>query len=243
MANLSEHTRKQQVELYLRTRLNQWVDGTELANERVGGSEGQRRLRELRKDLAASTYDIEMRSHPDPDKDIFQYRMTQRSVPRPPYTPPVPASPMQAANRVVSERPPEGLNAPARRGYTTDHGHVEYDPTTDTYVAVYTGPPAGETPPVAEGQLEIGVPTEDGLKFTVMPEKLDFETQRPCPKCHGLHRAINEVDPVTKKTVKELNGKTGKLVNKTIGYEPFTRNPNKPSEECPRCNGFGLIPA
>ena len=88
----------------------------------------------------------------------------------------------------------------------------------------------------------MNVPTDDGLKFTTMPAKLDFGKTRPCPKCHGIHRAIHEIDPATKKTVK-VAGPTGKLINKTIGYESFTRNPSKPSEECPRCNGFGLIPA
>lgn len=252
MANLSEHTRKEQVHNYLRVRLNQWVDGPNLANEQVGGSEGLKRLRELRAELSGSSYDIEMRSHPEPDRDIFQYRMTQRAIPQPAHTDPVPAPPMQAANGVTAERSPTRLNAPERRDitYRGAKGRVEYDPETDTYVAVYDGPPAGieETPDPLPGQTDMGVETQDGLKYATKPERLDFGKSRPCPKCHGIHRAINEYEPdptnpKKQRAVKVFNGATGKLVNKTIGYEDWTRNPSKPSEECPRCNGFGLIPA
>ena len=48
------------------------------------------------------------------------------------------------------------------------------------------------------------------------------------------HRAIKEKDPVTGKAAKG---------SKVIGYEEMTRDPRKPSLACPRCNGFGLIPA
>jgi len=257
MANFSDHTRKEQVESYLRTRLNSWVDGPELANEQVGGSEGLKRLRELRKELRDSRFEIEMRAHPDPSRDIFQYRMVDRPVA---YTEPAPASPMQAANGTVSdvragpERSPQRLNAPDRRStpaFQNERGHLAYDPETETYIAVYDGPPVvldeEAVVPVVPGQSEMGVPTDDGLKYTVMPTKLDFGKSRPCPKCHGLHRAINEMepdptDPKKQRAVKVLSP-TGKLVNKVIGYESFTRDPSKPSRECPRCNGFGLIPA
>ena len=49
-----------------------WIDGPELANEKVGGSEGLKRLRELR----AEGHQIQERKHPDPDRDIWQYRIT-----------------------------------------------------------------------------------------------------------------------------------------------------------------------
>jgi hypothetical protein len=49
----------------------QWVDGPEIANERVGGSEGHRRLRELR----ADGWHIEERTHPDPERSVWQYRI------------------------------------------------------------------------------------------------------------------------------------------------------------------------
>ena len=82
MTNLSQETRKQQVLSHLRARKGQWVDGPEIANEEVGGSEGHRRLRELRLD----GYKIPMRKHPDPRRDIWQYMLQEdgpQPVPRP----------------------------------------------------------------------------------------------------------------------------------------------------------------
>lgn len=74
MANLSSRTRKQQVLDHLRAHLDQWVDGPSIANESVGGSEGHRRVRELRED----GYVIETRKHPDPSRDIWQYRLLDK---------------------------------------------------------------------------------------------------------------------------------------------------------------------
>lgn len=71
-------TRKQQVLDRLSLTLNRWVDGPELASERVGGSEGHRRIRELR----AAGYQIEQRRHPDAERrGVFQYRLTE-ALPR-----------------------------------------------------------------------------------------------------------------------------------------------------------------
>ena len=72
MANLSSRTRKQQVLEYLAQNGNHWVDGTEIATPQVGGSEGLKRLRELR----AEGYPILTRRHPNPNKDVYQYRLT-----------------------------------------------------------------------------------------------------------------------------------------------------------------------
>lgn len=219
MANYSEHTRKDQVYNYLRVRLHAWVDGPELANEQVGGSEGLKRLRELRKELTDSRYDIEMRSHPDPARDIFQYRLVERPVEAPAYTEPAPALPDRA--EVADVSPPSARAiAPARRS-TSPRGHLVYDHDTATYIAVVDGEPE------AIAQPSMGVPTDDGLKYNVMPAKLDFGRSRPCPKCHGIHRT--------------MKGKDGRVIKGQ--YEPLTRNPHKPTENCPRCNGFGLIPA
>lgn len=68
--NLSNETRKEQVLRKLR-QAQGWVDGTDLANAEVGGSEGLKRLRELR----LEGYNIEMRRHPDPAREIWQYRL------------------------------------------------------------------------------------------------------------------------------------------------------------------------
>lgn len=71
MTNLSLLTRKEQVLERLQLAQGGWVDGPLLATEMVGGSEGLRRLRELKED----GYQIERRKHPDPTKAIFQYRL------------------------------------------------------------------------------------------------------------------------------------------------------------------------
>lgn len=76
LTNLSNLTRKEQILLYLRARKGEWVNGTELATEEVGGSEGLRRLRDLRID----GYSIQQRRHPDSDRDIWQYRLVEAEV-------------------------------------------------------------------------------------------------------------------------------------------------------------------
>lgn len=53
-----------------------WIDGTDLANGEVGGSEGLKRLRELR----AAGHAIERRKHPDPERAIWQYRLVEPLV-------------------------------------------------------------------------------------------------------------------------------------------------------------------
>jgi len=72
MTNLYDDTRKQQILTYLTLRKDEWVDGPDIANERIGGSEGLRRLRELR----ADGYVIQQRRHPEPERAIWQYRLT-----------------------------------------------------------------------------------------------------------------------------------------------------------------------
>lgn len=74
--NISEKTRKAQVLDFLRSH-RRWVDGPEIANESVGGSEGHRRLRELR----SEGHQIQMRRHPDPKRDIWQYLLIEEQRP------------------------------------------------------------------------------------------------------------------------------------------------------------------
>lgn len=75
MANLSDLSRKEQILRFLLKNKNEWVDGTRLTTAEVGGSEGLRRLRELRSD----GYLIEQRRHPDPGRDIWQYRLIEKA--------------------------------------------------------------------------------------------------------------------------------------------------------------------
>jgi hypothetical protein len=73
MARPTTEERKHQVLRYLQAHADEWVDGTELANERVGGSEGLRRVRELRADKPP--HRIITRPHPDRDRNVFQYKL------------------------------------------------------------------------------------------------------------------------------------------------------------------------
>jgi hypothetical protein len=88
-------TRAQQVLRRLREAQGEWVDGTELANEVVGGSEGLKRLRELR----GLGWDIEERRHPNPRRAIWQYRLAvgargpELTRPATPPVAPVPQGP------------------------------------------------------------------------------------------------------------------------------------------------------
>lgn len=67
-------TRGERVLRVLQSHRGQWVDGPDLANAAVGGSEGLKRLRELR----AAGWMIEKRKHPDPRRTIWQYRLVER---------------------------------------------------------------------------------------------------------------------------------------------------------------------
>jgi len=206
MTNLSDLTRKEQVLERLRAAHGGWVDGTELATAAVGGSEGLKRLRELR----AEGHDIRKRAHPSGGKDIYQYRLV---VPDPiVLQAPEPAETYDYKREHV--RP-----AKAHLGKTED----------GRYIMVRDEPPA-----VPAGQMDMGVPAEvAGSKFTRMPTHLELGGTVPCPTCGGYRRAIRERDPVTNKQIKG---------GKIIAYEELSRNPHKPSEPCPRCDGFGVIP-
>lgn len=54
-----------------------WVEGWVLHHPLTGGSEGLRRVRELR----AEGHEIEMRAHPDKNRDSRQYRLVQTATP------------------------------------------------------------------------------------------------------------------------------------------------------------------
>jgi hypothetical protein len=111
MANRSDRTRTEQVLDTLRAALDGdgWVDGPDLANERVGGSEGLKRLREQR----ADGFVIDKRRHPDKTRSIWQYRLTSEpGQPRAVQTalhgvvadPGPPSAPPEADTRTAGER-------------------------------------------------------------------------------------------------------------------------------------------
>ena len=116
MANLSTLTRKEQVLEVLIDHLGEWVDGPELANEVVGGSEGLKRLRELRDE---DGYGIEARRHPDPERSIWQYRLLDSTPPKliAPIPPTAPFVPFKAVICPVPDCPRELYNVVIRWGY------------------------------------------------------------------------------------------------------------------------------
>ncbi|HUV09955.1 MAG TPA: hypothetical protein VMX12_03190 [Acidimicrobiia bacterium] len=64
-------SRQEEVLERLREAGGEWVDGSELSTAECGGSEGKRRLRELREDKG---WDIETRPHPG-SATAWQYRL------------------------------------------------------------------------------------------------------------------------------------------------------------------------
>lgn len=140
MANFSELTRKEQVLEYLKARLGSWVDTTEIANEVVGGSEGTKRLRELK----AEGWMIQMRSHPDKGVDQYQYRLAaqDRVLDEPTPRPYSEAPPPPTSDRPMPPPPPQSYRqvgeAPSRGRQEPKWGHWELkNPITHEYAIVY----------------------------------------------------------------------------------------------------------
>ena len=76
-STLPHKSRKEQVLERLRDLTNEWVDGSTLSTEQVGGTEGLRRVRELIED----GWPIEKRRHPSRVRGIWQYRLTSDERP------------------------------------------------------------------------------------------------------------------------------------------------------------------
>lgn len=72
---MSRVTRKDLVLGLLREHLDDWVNGPEICSPAVGGSEGLRRVRELRED----GFPIVMRRHPDRRRAVRQYKLRNDS--------------------------------------------------------------------------------------------------------------------------------------------------------------------
>lgn len=245
MANLSDLTRREQVLRYLEDRLDQWVDGTELATEKVGGSEGLKRLRELRQD----GHIIKMRAHPDRTRSIFQYRLLPKQevhsrvvALEPPASPasPPPISPIQP--KTVKPVEPMVLH------YNQEHDEYEIIKLVCVDCeGLYEDEEAHQADPqhIAwtvlnapdDEQQDLGVkpPTEVHI-FKRMPAKIEMGSVALCPRCKGLRR-----------------GQIRRFDKKLMDYrvtpaEEFTRDPYKPTigtkaNLCPRCNGLGIVPA
>ena len=74
--NRSKKTRKQLVLEVFQKNLNVWIDGSVLMQPDCGGGRFGARIEELRKDGHA----VEARPHPDPKRDIWQYRICDKAA-------------------------------------------------------------------------------------------------------------------------------------------------------------------
>jgi hypothetical protein len=75
--NSSKKTRKQLVLEVFQKNLNVWIDGSVLMQPDCGGGRFGARIEELRKD----GHIVEARPHPDPKRDIWQYRICDKALP------------------------------------------------------------------------------------------------------------------------------------------------------------------
>jgi hypothetical protein len=221
LANLSDLTRAEQVLQRLRKANGSWVDGPDLANEEVGGSEGLKRLRELRD----AGHDIRKRKHPDPTRDIWQYRLAYAGE-MPETGVPWPADHRGPTDQVAVEPTTIEVPKPAYEpAETYDYrrakkGNMRLGKTVDgKYAAVYDGP--DDPLPVPDEQVDMGVPVAPLTKFTKMPTHLELGAQIICPRCHGRRKHNQATDR----------------------YAEKTHDPYHPTRDCPRCDGFGVIPA
>lgn len=254
MTNYSDLTRREQVLARLQEAKGDWVDGTDLATAEVGGTEGLKRLRELR----LEGHDIRMQRHPDPSRDIFQYRLV---IPAQPYgaslmDPSIEAHPgptyksegsfpkadwppkPEPAEVYEYKQPPGQIRAGSKLGRTED----------GTFVVIYDQEPPilEEDAPVdpAPGQQSMDVPKEPWTKFDKMPKTIDMGLHRRCPLCQAYRKPIVEVDAAGH-AIKYPQGKNGTLKPRILAYEDFCRDPRKGKGNfpCERCNGFGIVPA
>lgn len=261
MANKSDLTRKELVLRYLQGHPD-WVDGPDLANERVGGSEGLKRVRELR----AEGHRIITRPHPDRSRDVFQYKLIKpesiapviqerldqmlydhHDAPKPlAKVTEVIEHPDGSAEIIAQPITPgmAGRSMPMRR---TDDGLFEL--TKEVCVecgGMYDDDLEHRTTDTrhlrwmeaqqANGQQTIGVPEQPPpYRFTRMPEKIEMGKVLTCPRCGGKRRMGRTY----------YSRKKGEVI--TTAAEDFTRDPFKPTikgeaNPCIRCGGFGIVP-
>lgn len=213
MANLSDLTRRDQVLVYLRHYANRWVDGPELANEKVGGSEGLKRLRELRQE----GHDIRMRKHPDVDRDIWQYMLVEGGPTAVSEEPPAINRPpsvvqhIEPAEKPVYPRPePSGRPPIGEAIVRKEDGTYEYVPPSQALTKPSIIPEPRQP---------------DGYRFTSMPTKIDFGTMAICHRCKGK-KLPDRYTPA----------------GKHLPADDFCRDPKDRKNPCRRCGGFGIVP-
>lgn len=249
-------TRKDLVLRFLE-RADRWVDGPELANEKVGGSEGLKRVRELR----AEGHRIITRPHPDRSRDVFQYKLIKpesiapvirerlfaaaQMPSKPAEEPPAPetspepprpsVSPGVAGREFIMRRTEDGTFELTREVCVECGGPYDDDLEHRTTDARHLRFLEFEQKRTA-GQTDVGVPEQPApYRFIEMPEKIEMGKVIPCPRCGGKRRIGRSY----------FSRKKGVVV--VTESEDFTRDPFRPTikgepNRCIRCGGFGIIP-
>lgn len=214
MANFSDTTRQDQVLSRLRETRGLWVDGPELANEQVGGSEGLKRLRELRQ----QGHDIRMRRHPDSRRSIWQYMLMEDgpSAANEEVATEINRPPSVVQHIEPAEKPVYPRSAPLAGRPKMGEAIIQKEDGTYEYV-----PPQPEiSKPIAS------IPKQpEGYRFTKMPQRLDFGSMAVCHRCKG-------------KKLPERWTPAGKH----LPGDEFCRDPKDRKNPCRRCGGFGIVP-
>ena len=257
MANLSNATRKEQVLRFLTQHADRWVDGPELANAQVGGSEGLKRVRELR----AEGHRIITRPHPDRTRDVFQYKLVlpesiapvvqsrlaeMASAPSGPgpdlpspatqQKPPQPAPPSVPTKGAFLMRRTATGEYELTKEVCIECGGLYDDDlehrTTDAQHLRWVQAEEQRT-----GQTTIGVPEQPRpYRYTTLPTRIEVGMTIMCPRCKGAKRSER----------RRYDRKTGQTI--ITPAEEFTRDPFHQSDKngqpnlCPRCGGFGVVP-
>lgn len=245
-------TRKELVLRLLRENEGQWVDGTRIASAEVGGSEGLKRLRELRQD----GYDIRMRKHPDPRRDIFQYKLM-----------PSVHDTIARIDRDIRENPRPPIDHRSFGESITYHVPYEGE-TTVTHNPATTPGMAGRSFPLKrneDGSVEIEwkVCEDCGGRYAIDQDHLTGEEHRRWEQYHQTiegHTEIPAVAPpvVFAYTEKPVGLSFGEAVvcprckgvrrpkrqrnGKWFPADEMCMDPKDHSIECRRCNGWGLVP-
>jgi hypothetical protein len=246
MANYSAATRKEQVLARLKAANGGWVDGPEIANEAVGGSEGLRRLREL----ADEGHNIRKRKHPDTTRDIFQYRLAP-AVAMPDHDEATEV--LTSIQQQVAERPP--VTEPAEKPV---YPQPVYEPQTRISTAIkrkedgtfeYVPPQRAIHAPEQLTALA-DEPQVAGTKFDALPKHVDWGSVAVCPRCkskttRGRDPKVVDESTLTPKQRRDRERKKSKAAPSMIddaGVKLFKDPTAKPTQPCHRCNGYGIVP-
>lgn len=256
MANYSDLTRREQVLARLKAADGGWVDGSELATEEIGGSEGLRRLREL----ADEGHNIRKRRHPDAQRDIWQYKLVPQSLSLEADAREV----LAEISRQVAEKAPAvydvvkasegegGWRKPAPQSpWPADHQQAPISSAVrrkedGTYEYVPPQRPLQE----AEQLTALEEPDQpEGTKFESLPKHVDWGSVAVCPRCKSKTTRGRDPKPVDlsaltpkERRARERKAKDAPRLVDEDGVKLFKDPTAKPTQPCRRCNGYGIVP-